>query len=122
MSVASGYFLYRPLKIKSHERGVGRSTYSCQTTNLFAYPSDPIGDVFQTVNDGDKKAVRYLHQHGQPGRYDGLHIKIGSSEFWGYPPGKIFRKRTSLLFNLVDHLLIDLSEYKKNEKQVNNEL
>jgi hypothetical protein len=89
---------------------------------LFAYPSDPIGNVLQTVNDGNEKAVRYLHQHGQPGRYDGLHIEIGRSMFWGYAPGKILWKRASLLFNLVDHLLIDLGEYKKDEEQVNDEL
>lgn len=83
-------------------------TNSCQTTDLFANPSNTVRYTFHTFDNSYKKAIRYLHEHRETGGDDGLNIQILGCDFWRNPTREVRRKGSSLFLDLVDHLFIHL--------------
>lgn len=58
------------------ETCVEEKAHAGQTSDLFAYPPNAIGDGIHALDDRDEEAVGDLHQHGQTGCDDGLDIRV----------------------------------------------
>ena len=84
------------------------ATYSCQTANLFTYPTNSVWNTLHALDYCQQKAVGDLHEHGKTGCDDGLDIRILCSDFWCDSSRQVGWKRPCLLLNLVDHLFVDL--------------
>lgn len=86
-----------------------RRSYTSQTPNLFANPPDAVRNAFHALDDSDEEAVGDLHQHGQSGCDNRLHVGIFCRNFGRDAAGEIRREGAGLFLDLIYHLFVHLA-------------
>ena len=66
-------------------------TNPSKTPNLFANPPDTVRDALHALHNGEEEAVRDLHEHCQPGRDNGLYVRVRRRDFRWYATREVGR-------------------------------
>ena len=79
-----------------------------QAANLLANPSDSVWSLLKAINNSGEEVVGDFSEHRQSRFNDSLNLVVLCSLLGGNALGQVWWERTSLLFNLLQHALVNL--------------